>query len=145
MVQGMQHKSTIPTEIARLFSHLRFVWCARKASHANRRGRSAMSVALVRRVTPQRSPQVAQSRTRCDSDSAMVAQNIVATKSAERDASHMLSTGIKIALGKMAQSHAAVAATPRPAMRLPAKKSGTQVRVVQKIFSRAAARNELNV
>ena len=75
----------------------------------------------------------------------MVAHNIVATKRADREASHMLSTGMRIALGKMAQSHAAVAATLRPAMRLPAKKIGMHVSVAQEILTRAAARNEWKV
>ena len=76
---------------------------------------------------------------RDESESAVVAQNIMATRRADKEASHMLSTGIKIAFGKMDQSHAAAAATPKPAMRLPAKKIGTQVSVAKEIFNRAAA------
>src|SRR5580698_9069526 len=111
MVHGTQQRKTIRIVAAALANQGAALRCARYASHPSRKGSRAPSVALVMSVRPQSKPYAHQSRGRGESSNARVAHKIVIASSAENDASHMLSTGSRIALGKIAQSQAAATAT----------------------------------
>src|SRR5579859_591846 len=82
-----------------------------------------------------------QSRRRAEPATTNVAQRIAAASKAASDVSQTHSNGINIAFGKMAQSQPAALATPRPQMRFPAKKIGTQAADEKRIFSVTAAKN----
>src|ERR1700734_2497660 len=145
MVQGRQHSSRIPTasagrESQRPWPRLR----ARYASHPSKNGSTAASVPLVISVKPHNKPYAHQSPARFDSSSARVAHKIVAASSAEREVSHIHWYGMMNPFGKSAQSHAAPAATPIPAMRLPARKIGTHASDEKIIFSETAPTNAGN-
>jgi hypothetical protein len=68
-----------------------------------------------------------------------VAHSSVAARRTDREVSQIHSKGIRTPFGKRAQSHAAILATPAPAMRFPAKKSGRQVAAENRMLRKTAA------
>src|ERR1700719_5014306 len=101
---------------------------------------SVPSAGLLISANPHNNPYAHQLSARSDSATANVAHKIVAARSADREVSQIHSKGIMIAFGKSAHSHAAKLATPKPPIRFPAKKTGTQAAEENKIFRKTAAK-----
>src|SRR4249920_487189 len=101
-------------------------------------GNIAPRAGFVSSDKPQSAPYPTKSGVRGDSASRNVAQSSVAANSAESEVSQIHSVGIRMPLGKIAHSHAALAAAVRPETRLPTKKIGKQASAEKMQFSSAA-------
>src|SRR5580704_13093402 len=123
------------------------------AAHPSKNGSSKPSAGFVINARPHKTPYTTQSNHFSDSASSKVSHKIKAASNAESDVSQIHSNGIITALGKTAQSHAAPAATPNPAIRLPTKKIGIQAAEEKRMLSATQAKkaravktpNNLNV